>query len=62
MLLWDVARRRGSGGESIKAGCGEWWCPNSFRPNLSFFDKKMKVCLCANGLELLRLDEQTARA
>jgi hypothetical protein len=22
-----VARRRGSGGESIKAGCGEWWCP-----------------------------------
>jgi len=36
---------------------GLYLAHNSFRPDLSFFDKKMKVCLCANGLELPRLDE-----
>jgi len=35
---------------------------NSFGPDLTFFDKKMKVCLRAHGLCLACLDKQTARA
>jgi hypothetical protein len=35
---------------------------NGFGPDLSFFDKKMQVGLCAHSLVLVRQDKQTAGA
>lgn len=35
---------------------------NSFGPDLTFFDKKMNLCLRAHGLCLPGLDKQAARA
>jgi len=41
---------------------GPYMPHNSFGPDLTFFDKKMNVCLRAHGPCLLCLDKQTAGA
>jgi hypothetical protein len=45
-----------------QATTGFYMPHNSFGSDLTFFDKKMNVCLRAHGLFLACLDKQTARA
>jgi hypothetical protein len=45
-----------------QATTGLYMPHNSFGPDLTLFNKKMKVCLRAHGLCLPCLNKQTARA